>query len=124
MKGLQTLLGRASRVECTAKPISTNGGKGAAKKGLRQGEHTIVYTTAEAPQRLPSETQLGKIPIKVDLVNPSEKLDPLSRLNLGKPYPVEHNVKVCKVGKVSETHMRALMHYYHLETQNRSEWYT
>lgn len=101
------------------RPISTNGGKGAAKKGLRQEEHTIVYTSTEVPRKLPSETHLHKQPIKIDIVNPSEKLDPLSRLNLGKLYPVEHNVRVCEVGQVRGEHKRILLHYYRTEMQKQ-----
>lgn len=101
------------------RPISTNSGQGAAKKGLRQEQHTIVYTSAEVPQRLPSETRLLKKPIKIDLVNPSEKLDPLSRLNLGKHYVVEHNVKVCEVGEIRGHNKRLLRELYRTEMGRR-----
>ncbi|MCJ1265487.1 hypothetical protein MMC22_005367 [Lobaria immixta] len=100
-------------------PISTNKGQGAAKKGLRQEEHTIVYTSPEAPLKLASETRLHKTPIKIDLVNPSEKLDPCSRLNLGKFYPVEHNVRVCEVGEITGPHKRLLLHYSNSEVTKR-----
>lgn len=131
-KDIQTACGFP--ITCSSKtiltqgrPISTNSGKGAAKKGLRQEEHTIVYTTAEAPPRLPSETHLHKEPIKVDPVDSSEKLDTLSRLNLGKPYPVEHNVKVCEVGEIKGRHKRTLLQYHRSEMSknlNRRERYT
>lgn len=100
-----------------ARPISTNSGRGAAKKGLRQEEHTIVYTSAEAPSKLLNETHMHKNPIKIDLINPSEKLDPLSRINLGKCYPIEHNVPVCEVGEITGSHKRVLLQYYNTEME-------
>lgn len=78
-----------------------------------------MYTSAEAPSKLSNETHLHKTPIKVDLVNPSEKLDTLSRLNLGKSYPVEHNVKVCEVGEITGRHKRILLNYYYTEMQRK-----
>lgn len=92
--------------------ISTNGGKGAAKTGLKQGEHTIAYTTAVAPDLLSEEIHITKDPIQIIPVSQTEKLDPKSRINLGKVYPVEHNVKVCEVGMVADADIRKLTAYY------------
>lgn len=46
---------------------------------------------------------MTKRPIAVYPSTPREKLDQMSRLNFGKIYTVEHNVKVRDVGKVTET---------------------
>lgn len=99
------------------RPISTNDGKGAAKKGLLQEQHTMVYTSPEPPQKLLTETRLNKTAIKVDLVDQSEKLDPSSRVNLAKTYPVEHNIKVCEIGKITGNHLRILLQYHQSEMQ-------
>ena len=103
----------AERSTLTAsRQISTNGGKGAAKTGLKQGEHTIAYTSAVAPTPLSEERYITKDPIRINPVSPSEKLDATSRINLGKVYPVEHNVKVCQVGMVDAADIRKLTAYY------------
>lgn len=78
-----------------------------------------MYTSAEVPSKLSSETHLHKIPIKIDLANPSEKLDAVSRINLGKAFPVEHNVKVCEVGEITGHHLRILLQYYYSEAARR-----
>lgn len=95
-----------------SRQISTNGGKGAAKTGLKQGEHTIAYTSAVAPAPLLEERYITKDPIRINPVKPTEKLDATSRINLGKVYPVEHNVKVCEVGMVAPADIRKLTAYY------------
>lgn len=92
--------------------ISTNGGKGAAKTGLKQGEHTIAYTSTVAPPPLSEEKYLTKEPIRINPVSQAEKLDATSRINLGKVYPVEHNVKICEVGMVDSADIRKLTAYY------------
>lgn len=101
------------RSELTAtRQISTNGGQGAAKIGLKQGEHTIAYTSDVAPRPLLDEIYLTKDPIRINPVNQAEKLDEKSRINLCKVYPVEHNVKVCEVGMVASADIRKLTAYY------------
>lgn len=42
-----------------------------------------------------------KQPIAIDPASPREKLDQMSRLNFGKVYTVEFNVKVRNVGTVA-----------------------
>lgn len=94
-----------------SRQISTNGGKGAAKTGLKQGEHAIAYTSAVPPPPL-LEERLSKEPIRINAVDQTEKLDATSRINLGKVYPVEHNVKICEVGMVAPADIRKLTAYY------------
>ena len=92
--------------------ISTHGGRATTKKGLNQAEHTIVYTGSEIPQKIKGETNLRKDAINIIPINPKEKLDALSRVNLAKTYPVEHNVKVKEVGKVNAAHLKKLVGYW------------
>lgn len=89
--------------------ISTYGGQGVAKKSLNQKEHCIVYTGNVAPTRLPGETNMNKDPIQMEPVTLSEKLDPLSRADLARTYPVEHNVRVKNVGMISKVHLKRLL---------------
>lgn len=95
--------------------ISTNGGRGSNKKGLDQQQHVVAYTDLVPPDPLPGETHLNKAAIKIELVNPAEKLDPTSRINVGKVYPVEHNIRVCEVGMVTPSALRTLQQYYKQE---------
>ena len=55
---------------------------------------------------------MNKDPIRIIPVNSSEKLDPLSRVHLGKTYPMEHNIKVEEVGTVDPTHWKRLSAYW------------
>ncbi|MCJ1388259.1 hypothetical protein MMC18_001104 [Xylographa bjoerkii] len=92
--------------------ISTHGGQATLKKGLDQRKHTIVYSSNQPPSKLPGEKRLNKDPIRINIVNMEEKLDDLSRVNLAKTYPVEHNVKVKKVGMVRLEDLKKLKAYW------------
>ena len=54
---------------------------------------------------------MNKDPIRIIPVDQSEKLDPLSRVNLAKRYPMEHNIKVKEVGMVDQAHLKKLKGY-------------
>ncbi|MCJ1377605.1 hypothetical protein MMC17_000700 [Xylographa soralifera] len=92
--------------------ISTYGGQATLKKGLDQRKHTMVYSSHVPPAKLPQEKKLNKDPIRVNIVNEEEKLDVLSRINLAKTYPVEHNVKVKTVGTVKPEELKKLKAYW------------
>jgi hypothetical protein len=63
-------------------------------------DHGIVYTTPDAPYPLPRE-DLRKCPIRVEPAD-GEFSKRESRVNYGKCYVVEHNVKICDIGLVVE----------------------
>ncbi|PVH81151.1 hypothetical protein DL98DRAFT_360724, partial [Cadophora sp. DSE1049] len=84
-------------------PILTYGGRATLKSGAHGEDHAAVYCnqqTKRGPTMLEGEN-MRKKPIKIDIRLPSEKLDPLSRLNYAKVYTVEHNVKVNFIGEVN-----------------------
>ena len=91
--------------------ISTYSGQGAAKRGLNQKSHCMIFTGDAAPRKLPEENKMNKEPIQMVPVNQTEKLDYLSRVDLAKTFPVEHNVKVKGVGMISNHHLRRLVQY-------------
>ncbi|MCJ1377600.1 hypothetical protein MMC17_000695 [Xylographa soralifera] len=91
--------------------ISTHQGQGATKKGLNQSEHCMVYSDNDPPEKLPRETKMNKPPIHMAPCNPTQKLDRASRVDLGKTYPVEHNVKVQEVGMITKIHLKRLVGY-------------
>lgn len=81
------------------------------KKKLDPSKQVIAYTSDLPPQRLPGERFLNKEPVKIEPVNPREKLDSASRIDLEKLHNVEHNVSVCHVGDVNQPHLRMLLKY-------------
>ncbi|KAI9741065.1 MAG: hypothetical protein M1834_002778 [Cirrosporium novae-zelandiae] len=97
---------------CWCLPISTYGGQGTLKPGLNPELHAIIHMEDQPPQRRQDETQMTKEPIQVRAAGPEQKLDRMSRLNFGKVYTIEHNVKVANVGKVNEMSMPKLVSYW------------
>lgn len=81
-------------------PILTYGKQGTAKPGVKAEYHAIIHEGREAPKELDGEPRLLKKPIRVVLDSPREKLRKESRVNYSKLYTVEHNVKVCFIGKL------------------------
>jgi len=89
-----------------------------AKRWVRKAEHAIIYTGKRAPAPLDSEApnrgEVGLLPraIRIDSDNPGEKLDTLSRVDFGKVYTIEHNVKVRSLGQVSRDSVQALQYQF------------
>jgi len=74
-------------------------------------DHSIVYTGAAPPQprhnELPVGNEKGMMePIGVKTTVHGERLDKMSRINFGKIYTVEHNVKVYDFGNVKPSSIR------------------
>lgn len=84
------------------RPVLTYGNRGTAKPGVKPEYHAIIYSTRDAPKELDGEPKLHKSPIRVVLDSRREKLKPQSRVNYSKIYTVEHNVKVCFIGRIHE----------------------
>ncbi|OBT61180.1 hypothetical protein VE03_09439 [Pseudogymnoascus sp. 23342-1-I1] len=84
----------------TCLPILTYGGQGTAKPGVKPDHHAIIYTTDCPPSKLSGEPELVNTPIRIEVASPRHDFDPASRLNYAKVYTVEHNVKVCFVGRI------------------------
>lgn len=63
-----------------------------------------------APNLIPGE-KLTKFSIRVDPAL-GEVLEPASRVNYGKAYAVEHNVKVLEIGLVVHNHRYLIEQYY------------
>ena len=54
---------------------------------------------------------MKKDPIRIVPFRKEEKLDPLSRINIGKIYPINHNIKVKEIGQVDEKSLNKLIAY-------------
>jgi hypothetical protein len=77
----------------------TYGSQGTNKPGVKAEYHAMIYTGREVPNPLWGE-QLVKRAVRMELSSPEEKLDPTSRVNYAKVYTIEHNVRVCFIGKI------------------------
>ncbi|CZR67032.1 uncharacterized protein PAC_16931 [Phialocephala subalpina] len=87
-------------------PLFTYNGQGTLKSGVRPENHAAVYPSDSNAPSFPAEN-LTKSPYPIIVENPSESIDRMSRLNFGKVYTVEHNLKVLKVGRIpDECHER------------------
>jgi hypothetical protein len=91
-------------------PVQTYKGRGATKPGIVMQDHGVIHTTPEAPNLLPGEF-LTKYSIRVQ-PTAHEILEPQSRVNYGKAYAVEHNVKVLDVGMVIDNHRYLIESYF------------
>lgn len=104
-------------------PISTYQKKGAAKPGLDVDSHAIVWAVWEGrqePGKLPGEEGMTKLPLRMipDRVPGNaqqEDLHPASRINFGKVYTVEHNVRIFGIGWIDPTHIHLVKSYYRQE---------
>lgn len=77
----------------------TYGYQGTKKPGVKAEYHAMIYTGREVPSPLPGE-QLVKRAVRMEPSSPEEKLDPKSRVNYAKVYTIEHNIRVCFIGKI------------------------
>jgi hypothetical protein len=99
---------------CHALPITTYGGRGVAKPKVVKADHAIIYTGLKVPipgpgeSPGPEEPPMRPIPIRVDWENPTEKLDPMSRINFGGVHLVQHNVMTKNCGIVNPNSLTAL----------------
>ena len=82
------------------------------KNSGEQKEHGIIYSGDRPPKRFEQEANLRKDAIKVDIVDPSLKLSPDSRINYAFTRPIQHNVKVKNVGKIAKKDMYKLYNYW------------
>lgn len=54
---------------------------------------------------------MNKEPLRINLCSPDDKLDPRSRINLGRVHPIDHNVKVKNIGDIDERFLPKLVQY-------------
>jgi hypothetical protein len=85
------------------------------KHGLSTAErqaHSVIYASDTAPYaREEEQAFLVKKPIAVTMANEKQKLDKMSRINFGKLYTVEWNVRVMNVGRVVPDSMAIFLDY-------------
>lgn len=97
-----------------ALPINTYGGLGVAKPGVIRSHHCIIHSSSIAPQPTRAEFPrrgedgMRPVPIRVDLDNPVDRLDPMSRVHLAGPIQIHHGLRTRDIGVVSEQSERDL----------------
>lgn len=77
--------------------------------------HTVIYMlgqTDTSSTLRANERGMTKEPIAVKPSRPDSRLNPMSRLNFGKVYTVEHNIKAMDVGMVVKESMMHLKTYF------------
>ncbi|KAK9857856.1 hypothetical protein MYU51_020175 [Penicillium brevicompactum] len=89
---------------CWCVPITTYGGQGAAKSGIDRTKHAVIYMQGEEPPVQGDVRRMTKQSLEVEPIRHENRhsgrfehkpsLDSMSRVNFGKVYTVEHNVKV------------------------------
>jgi hypothetical protein len=77
-----------------------------------------VYLRGQQPTLLHGES-LEKLPVCINPVDASIRMDKASRLHYGKPYPIEMNVKVKDIGNVDPQDLSNLLRYYREENNLR-----
>ncbi|KAH8803597.1 hypothetical protein F5884DRAFT_510206 [Xylogone sp. PMI_703] len=93
---------------CLCCPILTYGGKGTTKQGVVLNDHAVVFVAGKSPKLLPREEMPSIHPFPITLEDHDAHLDPASRLNFGKIYTIEHNLKVRNIGRIDKNHIGRL----------------
>ncbi|PIA94593.1 hypothetical protein CB0940_08164 [Cercospora beticola] len=91
-----------------AVPVFSYQGMGPLAAKPRSLDHGIVYMGSEAPRPLKNEVILPT-PVRVIPDNPEDRLASTSRINYGKIYTIEHNIKCRGVGMVHAASIAALL---------------
>jgi hypothetical protein len=73
--------------------------------------HAVIYSGSKPPPLLAGEEGICKQALRVE-TSKGESLDMASRINFGKPYAVEHNVKLAEIGMISQDAVHLLADYF------------
>ncbi|TVY18997.1 hypothetical protein LARI1_G004116 [Lachnellula arida] len=101
---------------CLCLTLNTYTFQGTSKERLRIEDYAAVYPAGSYPSIGDGEN-LVKDPFPIIIEDPQERLSPMSRLNFGRVYTVEHNIKVMKVGRITQEFLPRLKSYF-VETIN------
>jgi hypothetical protein len=109
---------RENRDYCSALPVATYGKQGVGKPGVVKSEHCVIYTGSQPPQisqqEIPSmeEGAMRTPALKLDPSDPTEKLDPMSRVDFGKVYTIAHAVMVKSLGSLGSRSIGTLKSHF------------
>ncbi|PVH81048.1 hypothetical protein DL98DRAFT_357803, partial [Cadophora sp. DSE1049] len=87
---------------CLCLPLYTYGGQGVAKPDVRAQDHVAVRICTtdrpSTPRSTDEDTQ--KTPLGIIVEDSEERIDPMTRINFGQVFTIQHNLKVAKVGRI------------------------
>lgn len=92
-------------------PINTYGKRGATKSGIHTAHHAALVPKGKPEYRLPGEDRLMEA-LHIQVEDKTETIHPTARINFGKIYTIEHNVKVKSVGRIVPEDLHRLRHYW------------
>ncbi|KAL2157954.1 hypothetical protein VTH06DRAFT_5009 [Thermothelomyces fergusii] len=93
--------------------ITTYGGPGAPKTNRGRAEDFVVLHRANVrPARPYDDEKITRTPIAVIIEAPDQYISPIARLDCGRIYTVEDNLKVSKIGRVHPSHKDLLNQYF------------
>jgi len=99
---------------CLYLPLNTFNLQGTEKDRLRADDYTAVYPMGGEPQ-IGAFEKMTKQPFPIIIEDSEERINPMSRLNFGQVYTVQHNLKVLRIGRIPDGRL-ALLNQYFLET--------
>jgi hypothetical protein len=91
--------------------LNTHHRKGASKEGVNPDNYAAVYPLGGTVQLGPDEN-LTKKPFPIKVEGSGESISPKSRLNFGRVYTLEHNIRVKKVGRIPDEYHQQLDDYF------------
>jgi hypothetical protein len=84
---------------CMCLSIHTYGGRGVTKPGISARHHAPLVVKGQKELLLKGED--GLLPALHVILENKSTIDRLARINFGKIYTIEQNVKVCSVGRIA-----------------------
>lgn len=98
---------------CLCLPIHTYQGQATTKPGLSIQDHAAVIEEGQEMIAHEEEEDLTKEPLSIKIENPDVgSVDPMSRINFGKVYTVEYNVKVRNIGRIIPSSIHKMDQYF------------
>ncbi|KAF2107783.1 hypothetical protein BDV96DRAFT_588747 [Lophiotrema nucula] len=91
-------------------PIQTYRRQGACKPGLVSQDHAIIYTSSSPNVPFPDEETTRRA-LRVDPI-PGQSLEAQSCIRFGKPWIIEHDLKLQEIGLIAQEHLHLLGEYY------------
>jgi hypothetical protein len=111
---------RQLRDHCLCLPLNTYDGQGALKYRVDPADYAAVFA-AGMPEPDTSAEQLQKSPFPIKVEADTETIDPMSRINFGRVYTVEYNLRVANVGRILPAFLNQLDQYFVEGIRQRSE---
>jgi hypothetical protein len=101
---------RQTHIVCL--PIHTYGGLGTAKDGINPDSHAALVCDPDEAVTHPNEAPLSKEALAVVLEHPTRHLNPYSRIDFGRQYPIPYRFKVRRIGRIDRRSIGKLEEYF------------